>query len=380
MNKIHSAVLCLSWHPDKDNILAFSTREGRIGVLDVNKSANVPTILSSFSSQVVYSIAWSKNPESVNLIACNGQKLVYYSQKDQWKMHTVDHLKHSVSIAVNGLLLAAGTNSGELLFADISKNFYILMKRKISKKYIGMMTWHENKLAIATETGIIFIKHIDSSVSEILDEDLLKLEGHHGRVFAVRFNKMGSHLVSSCMGGFLKVWDIETLTVISSYCINTPVYSAIFLPSNEDIIVCGGQDSTVLTYNWVKHSGESKAQVEVKKKKKKQTINKHILWAAPTEVVKISKNSDKRQKTIVQVVAEDSINELSSDIVKMNLQGRKLATIFNLSSRELTSNPLELIETILAENEREQSFSEMIFGNREEVKSVIATECERTVV
>jgi hypothetical protein len=30
MNKIHSAALCLAWHPVDDNVFAFSTREGRV--------------------------------------------------------------------------------------------------------------------------------------------------------------------------------------------------------------------------------------------------------------------------------------------------------------------------------------------------------------
>lgn len=376
MNKIHSGVLCLSWHPDKDNVLAFSTREGRIGVLDVNKSANVPTVLASFSSIEVYSIAWTKTKDSVILMACNGRKFVYYSQKDQWKMHVVDHLKQGASVAANRDLLAVGNGNGDIVFADISKNFYVLYSRNISKKYIGMMTWHENKLAVATESGVTFIKHVDSSISELIDENLLKLGGHHGRVFSVRFNKAGNFLVSCCFGGLVKVWDIESLTSISNFSMKTLAYSAIFLPSNEDIIMCGGQESTVLTYNWRQHSDET--TVESKKKKKKQTVNKHINWAVPVEVVTISKNSQKRQKTkISKVIVDDTVTELSSDISKMNLQTKKATTVFNLSSRELTSNSLEFIEKLLSGSEGdERSFNESIFGDREEVKSLIEKECE----
>lgn len=373
MNKLHCAVLCLSWHPDKDNVLAFSTREGRIGVLDVNKSANVPTILTSFSTKEVYSIAWAKHQDSAILLACNGQKFVYYTQKDQWKMHTVDHLKFAASVAVNGDLLAVGSTNGDLAFADISKNFYVIMKTKIAKKYIGMMTWHESKLAIAA-TGVMLIKHVDSSISELPDEQLLKLEGHDSRVFTVRFNKAGNHLVSGCQGGLVKVWDIESLSAISTFSIGTPVFSAIFMPSDENVIVCGGKDSTVLTYDWQQQMEEPIKEVKAKKNRKKQPLNKHISWATPTEVVTISKNSQRRQKTkIIQSAVNESVNELSSDLIKLSIQTKK-TTVFNVSSRELTSNPLELIERILTVKERELSFNELIFGSREEVKSMIEKE------
>lgn len=130
MNKIHSGVLCLSWHPERDNMLAFSTREGRIGVLDVNKALNVPTVLANFSSVEVYSIGWAKLHDSHILIACNSHKLVYYSQKDQWKMHNVDHLKNSASVAVNGSIMAVGTASGEFLIVDIGGTFTSCSERE----------------------------------------------------------------------------------------------------------------------------------------------------------------------------------------------------------------------------------------------------------
>jgi WD40 repeat protein len=318
MNKIQAGVLCLGWHPEKDNILAFSTREGRICVLDVNKSSNVPQILTSLSSQEVYSIAWAKTAESIILIACNGHKLGYYSQKDQWKLKVIDHLKHSASIAVNGNLAAVGNGNGDLLIVDISQNFKILTKKKVCKKYIGMMTWQGNMLAVSSEAGITLIKNIAEDVSDIPDDQLIKLQGHKGRVFSVRFNKSGSHLVSSCISGYIKVWDLETLTAVSSFNIETPVYSSIFLPSNEDFIVCGGQDSTILTYEWRKHPIESESN-ELNTKKKLQQTAKKIQWAEPTEVTTISKNSQRRQKKVIVKPAGDDVSELSEEIVKMKI-------------------------------------------------------------
>lgn len=322
MNKIHSSVLCLSWHPEKDNVLAFSTREGRIGILDVNKSSNVPTILQSISSKEVYSIAFAKmtsnGNDSMVLLACDSQKMVCYSQKNQWKMTMVDHLKHSASIAVNGEIIAIGTFNGDLLIVDINNKFKVLMQKKISKKYIGMITWHSNSLAISFDAGITLIKHINVASSEIPDQDLLHLVGHKGRVFSVRFNKSGSLLVSSCVSGYIKVWDVEKLSAISSFRIDTLAYTSIFLPTDEDFIVCGGQDSTVMVQAWRSYSVEEEVTESASKKKGAQQL-KNITWADPTEVTTISKNSQRRQKKKIVKVVEDSVSELSSEIVKLNL-------------------------------------------------------------
>ena len=318
MNKIHSGVLCLSWHPEKDNLLAFSTREGRIGILDVNKSTNVPVILTSLSSKEVYSITWAKlqinGSESVVLIACDGQKLVYYNQKDQWKITAVARLKHSASVAVNGNILAVGFGNGDLQIVDLANNFQVVTTKNISRKYIGMMSWHNNTLAVSFDNGVTLIKHVDGT-SDIPDENLLKLQGHKGRVFSVRFNKAGTLLVSCCVSGYIKVWDLETLTAISSFSIDTLAYTAIFLPSNEDFLVCGGQDLTVLMQEWRKYPADQEVEEIVSKKKP----IKKVQWAAPTEMTTIHKNSQRRQKKKIAKTADDTIINLANEVMKINL-------------------------------------------------------------
>lgn len=53
-----------------------------------------------------------------------------------------------------------------------------------------------------------------------------------------------------------------------------------------------------------------------------------------------------------------------------------MSSIFNLTNRELTAHPLELIEKLLSGEDHELNFNEMIFGTRENVKAVIEGECE----
>lgn len=117
MNKIHSAILCLSWHPKMENLLAFSTREGRIGLLDTNHSNNVPIIFRSFSSKEVYSIAWANFNNTSMLLACDSNCFVYYPEKGSSKFEPteVPDLNKATSIFVHGEYLFIGTGNGNVL-------------------------------------------------------------------------------------------------------------------------------------------------------------------------------------------------------------------------------------------------------------------------
>lgn len=77
-NHVQAKVLYLSWHPEDENQLAFSTEEGRVGIYDVSKTSNVPKVVNQFTSSAVYQLAWAKvNASRWVLFACAKGKLVY---------------------------------------------------------------------------------------------------------------------------------------------------------------------------------------------------------------------------------------------------------------------------------------------------------------
>lgn len=84
MHKIHSKILSVDWHPDDENLLAYSTIEGRVGIFNtaaanVNNSNN---ILKNFTGKPVYSISFGKinidNKSTPVLFACGDGRLVYF--------------------------------------------------------------------------------------------------------------------------------------------------------------------------------------------------------------------------------------------------------------------------------------------------------------
>lgn len=102
---MQAKVLCLAWHPEHENLLAFSTEEGRVGIYDVNKTSNVPNIVKPFTSAPIYQITWAKmrmgtpptdaeagaeaGDKAVQrwvLFACANRKLVYIPESGDQKL------------------------------------------------------------------------------------------------------------------------------------------------------------------------------------------------------------------------------------------------------------------------------------------------------
>lgn len=113
-NRIKAKVICVAWHPASENLLAFSTAEGRVsvnvihnsnkhhsvpisiyfqvGILDVNKVTNFPVTMKPFTSEEVYKVTWGLITDKSNttphwaLFASSKTKLVYFPDKDKGKL------------------------------------------------------------------------------------------------------------------------------------------------------------------------------------------------------------------------------------------------------------------------------------------------------
>lgn len=70
----------ISWHPEKENLLAFGTGEGRVGVFDTNVS-KPPILYRQFHRHAVYTLGWGPQPNGKGghvLYSCGDGELVYY--------------------------------------------------------------------------------------------------------------------------------------------------------------------------------------------------------------------------------------------------------------------------------------------------------------
>lgn len=70
----------LAWHPEKENLLAFGTNEGRVGVFDANIAAKPPLLYRQYLRHTVYRVGWGPAPNVAGyaLYSCGDGELVYY--------------------------------------------------------------------------------------------------------------------------------------------------------------------------------------------------------------------------------------------------------------------------------------------------------------
>ena len=272
-------------------------------------------------------------------------------------------------------LLALGNNNGSVFICDMSKDFKVIANTKICQKYIGMMTWFNDKLAIASEKGITIIKDLNAGMNEEIDEvNKIKLQ-QQKRVYSVRFDKSGDHLVTSNITGTVNVWNLETSSIIAAMNIDTSVYCAIFMPNNEEVIICGGQDSTIHAFEWKKHP---QSQEVPEKASKNDDKLKHIEWGNLSEMTTISKYNKKR-RIKKKVSPNNKITDITNGIKQMKVGSKKITTIFTAANREISVNPLNFIQMLLSGNDgRELSMNEIMFGDREDIKKMIDRECKLT--
>lgn len=72
----------ISWHPEKENLLAYATEEGRIGLFNTNGN-RPPVLYRQYHRGIVYTIAWGPSPENKHyvLYSCGEGELVYYDSE-----------------------------------------------------------------------------------------------------------------------------------------------------------------------------------------------------------------------------------------------------------------------------------------------------------
>lgn len=291
------------------------------------KPSNTPVTLSSFTSRSVYSISFAKvtskdSTEKILLLACDGERFVYYTQKPknfqyEPNFREVKHLSKAASLAVNAEnIVAVGNGNGILFLCDMSNDFKVIRSMKIAtKKYIGHMSWFNMKLAVCADDDI---QEYDLSV-DLADPStnipMRKATGHPNRICKVRYNKSGSLMVTCCFKGQIRVWNTQEtdLTCVSTYSTNVPqVFTVIFLPINEDVIVYGGFGSSVYTYKWTEYPA-----IEAEAAPKKQS---GVVWGKISEEILMIANCAKRKVAVKVGAKKESAEEGAegeSEIVKM---------------------------------------------------------------
>ncbi|XP_055634618.1 protein rigor mortis [Toxorhynchites rutilus septentrionalis] len=315
MNKIPSKVTALDWHPVRENYIAFGTSEGRIGLYDTNNPNNVPVLLASFLSTDVYTLKWCEltdefHQKSVVLFATGKSKLAYYKMIGAGKHDPIELRQFGMvsSVSASGNFLFVGTQDGFLFINDLSKNMAQLYHGSITRRYICSMQFKDNILAVSSNEIHIRLIDFSDGMDDKVNDNIKLLEGHTEGVCTVRWGHGDSKLlVSGSFDNTVRVWDTQTCSCIASYRSVDSVFSALFSPIHENIIILSGKGTTLEFVDYTKYPAES----DIQAKKTKPSIK----WATQEDRIdkKAARDRKRAGKSMEKSKKSVSFEQISDD-------------------------------------------------------------------
>ncbi|XP_043268004.1 gem-associated protein 5 [Venturia canescens] len=279
--KIMGKIRSIAWHPEKENLLAFGTGEGRVGVWDTNSNTKPPILYRQYHRHTVYSLGWGPNPdnESFVLYSCGDNELVYYPSEKPTQEAKCIVKKNCTEFAwkPNYTCIAVGYNDGAISlmsrnFSEIGKPFYAM------KNAVQCLAWHpdststdlgfsplRNYLAVAINSPTITIldatellnvlenSKVSNEIERTAENDLARfkivasLTGHSDKVVSLAWSShFSGYLISASYDNTAQVWSIETQRLIATYTGHkAPVQCCMWSPLNPDYAITGSSDFIV---------------------------------------------------------------------------------------------------------------------------------------
>lgn len=431
--KIMSRVTAIAWHPEQENLLAFGTAEGRIGVFDTNNVSKAPILYRQHHRRTVYSIGWGPKPLTKNyaLYSCGDNELIYYNPEKTNAQPTVFIKKDCTEFnwKPDFSCLAVGFDDGSILFYD--KTLKICGKPIFTvKKAIQCLAWHpdstatdlnlsplQNYLAIASNATTISVFDMSAMITELNNPNSIEkkdndnknenneendnklcytlvgtLCGHVDRVVSLAWSPhFSGHLVSVSIDHTAQVWKIDTQELIATFTgHNAPIYCCMWSPLDPDLIITGSADFSLRMW---KVSDQKIVIPTLKIKPKKKTNKKNK--AKNGTVVSCKEDSiinslpmDCNQDCADSEATDEAKAEPKNVITKerKNIKSKKpsfLSTYRKTMSDKqiLLSTCLKLARNIMNEEKMDIDILEnneirSIYGNKEDVSKIINTEIE----
>ncbi|XP_028028498.1 gem-associated protein 5-like isoform X2 [Bombyx mandarina] len=231
---VQGRVLTLAWHPTKENWLAFSTAESRVGILDTSgrgARALVPGLAGG-----VYSLCWGLRS---HLYACASGQLVVYdaARPDQPPVPVGVEFEgqkweiSSISWSSRGFLV--GSNSGGVAVLTHELPHTVTAAVFAFSKMIHSIDWHPQQTSNSNEESplkdMIAVCSLDNQNTIIILEYSDKgdhgqlttwktLRGHKGTVFEASWNPHHDDLLlSTSSDATVRVWAASSGACVSVF-------------------------------------------------------------------------------------------------------------------------------------------------------------------
>nr|XP_031838451.1 gem-associated protein 5-like isoform X1 [Nomia melanderi] len=307
--KIMGKIRAISWHPEKENLLAYATEEGRIGVFDTNGN-KPPTLYRQYHRNTVYTIHWGPHPESKQhvLYSCAEGECVYYDPVKPNQEPTSIFKKDCTEFTwkPDFSCLTVGFENGSISF--LNRKFELCGFAKFSSAMVHCLVWHpestatdstysplRNYLAVAFESPTIMVFDLSNFINHLtkltdpaendnekkceaykVHEVVATLTGHVKNVVCLAWNPyISGQLISGSYDSTAQVWNVETQELIATYKGHTgPILCCMWSPLHSDYIITGSIDFTVQVWKVTCNNAITPPEVlhknPVKKNKKNQ--------------------------------------------------------------------------------------------------------------
>ncbi|OAD62256.1 Gem-associated protein 5 [Eufriesea mexicana] len=377
--KIKGKIRAISWHPEKENLLAYATEEGRVGVFNTN-SNKLPILYRQYHRNTIYTLSWGPNPENEQyvLYSCGEKELVYYDvEKPNQEPKSIEKECTEFSWKPDFSYLAVGFENGTITF--FNRKFEACGYAKFSSKIVHCLAWHpestttditfsslRNYLAVAFESCTIlifdlsnfidyFAKLEDSSNNDNLKEkcDTYKvhelvttLTGHVQNVVCLAWSPyISGYLISGSYDRTAQVWNVETQELIATYTGHSgPVLCCMWSPLNPDYIITGSADSTVRIWKIAYNLPQEKVyeRLRNKTKKKQNKSNKVANTLIENNLTELTKATS--ECSLLDVC---QINQKSKVVVTTEPKSKKSQRSYFSKSFKVTCERELLLDSLL---------------------------------
>ncbi|KAG8199663.1 hypothetical protein JTE90_022116 [Oedothorax gibbosus] len=275
-------IMTTAWHPVNENLIAYGTDEGRVGMIDIVKRKLLYTF-ETHHTDTVYCLGWgpcekaakSESGKTEYYIYSVGGGTIYVHKENNVKgkalnfddlvefpsdLETSVKTHSDICWKLDYSCVCTGSYKG---YIDIYDSKLLFLKRfNVQMKSVECLRWHpqvtymspegshlKSWLAACGNEADIFI--VDTSN---INEDekgsqkvMKKLVGHKKRVVSVCWSQhKDGFLVSAAKDGSALVWDVLAGNIIATYLDHLDVvYTVHWSVFDQDVIYSGGQDSSV---------------------------------------------------------------------------------------------------------------------------------------
>ncbi|KAI4503668.1 hypothetical protein M0802_001071 [Mischocyttarus mexicanus] len=306
--KIKGSIRSVAWHPTNENLIAFGTSEGRIGVFDTNGNKS-PILYRQYYKKVVYTLQWGPCPGTENyaLYSCGEGDLIYYSPDNLTQEPTVLIKKRCTEFSWNQdfSCLAVGFQNGSIRFYNRNFKEYGYSMSIVNTSVFGLK-WHpdstatdltfsplRNYLAVTYDESAITILDLSDLIEksdeinvstepvvEIRDTEIpsstivgkvfATLNGHSKKIVNCAWSPhLSGYLVSCSYDYRAQVWNVERQELIATFLDHCGyIYCCMWSPIDPDVILTGSADLTLRLW---RISSQSVVMPDKKSNSKKHT-------------------------------------------------------------------------------------------------------------